>query len=253
MTALLRALSAEALKLRGTLAVWMCLIAPGVVVALMVLQLGVRDLGERPPVSPAEAWAMFGLGVATFWSILMLPLFVTLESALLAGLEHGNQQWKHLLALPGPRSAHYLAKQLALVTLVLLAMVALLVLTVAGGAVLGHWQPRLGIAGPPPLGAMSMQLGAVFATSLLMLALHNWVSIRWRSFTVAVSFGMTATVAGYLIGQSERFGPFYPWSMPMQVFAADGARLGPVMAVAVVGAVAVAGLGLWDFLRRDHL
>jgi hypothetical protein len=38
MSAQLRALSAELLKLRGTLALWMCVIAPAVVVGLYVLQ-----------------------------------------------------------------------------------------------------------------------------------------------------------------------------------------------------------------------
>ena len=38
MSAQLRALSAEMLKLRGTLALWMCVIAPAVVVGLYVLQ-----------------------------------------------------------------------------------------------------------------------------------------------------------------------------------------------------------------------
>jgi hypothetical protein len=34
MNALLRAMSAESLKMRGTLALWMCLVAPATVVAL---------------------------------------------------------------------------------------------------------------------------------------------------------------------------------------------------------------------------
>src|SRR5687768_8102979 len=100
MSPLLRALSAEALKLRGTLALWMCLIAPATVVALYVLQMTFMDYGKRPALPPADAWMMFAQSVLVLWALLMLPLFVTLESALLAGLEHANQQWKHLLALP---------------------------------------------------------------------------------------------------------------------------------------------------------
>ena len=49
---------------------------------------------------PAAAWLMFARASSVLWVFLMLPLFVTLESALLAGLEHGERQWKHLLALP---------------------------------------------------------------------------------------------------------------------------------------------------------
>ena len=44
MNAYLRALDAERLKLRGTLAAWTCVIAPATVVLLYVLQLGLRSL-----------------------------------------------------------------------------------------------------------------------------------------------------------------------------------------------------------------
>ena len=59
MTALLRALSAESLKLRGTLAAWMCLIAPALVVALYVLQMAFMDYTRRPPVPGDAAWSLF--------------------------------------------------------------------------------------------------------------------------------------------------------------------------------------------------
>lgn len=251
MNPLLRALSAESLKLRGTLALWLCLIAPATVVALYVLQLTFTDFGKRPPMAPDKAWMMFTHGVLALWTFLMLPLFVTLQSALLAGLEHANQQWKHLLALPLPRGAHYLAKLLALAAMVLLAMSVLLLLIVLGGALLGLLQPKFGIGGPPPWAFLLTRIPAIFAATLLIVALHNWIAIRWRSFTVAVSIGMAATVAGYLIGQSKSYGHMYPWSLPVQVLAGDGARLEYAVVVGLLGGTVVAALGLWEFLRRE--
>jgi len=251
MNALARALSAETLKLRGTLALWLSLIAPTVVVALFVLQLTFSNMGDGPPDPPDEAWFMFAQGTLIVWTFLMLPLFVTLESALLAGLEHANHQWRHLLALPVPRGVHYLAKQFVLIGLVALAMAVLLVLIALGGWLLGHLQPRLGIAGPPPWELLLPRIGGVFAAALLIIALHTWLAIRWRSFTVAVSIGMVATVAGYLIGQSDRFGPLYPWSMPAQVLADKGERFEFVVIASVLGAVVVTLIGFVDFLRRE--
>lgn len=239
------------LKLRGTLALWMCLIAPSTVVALLVLQLTFTDYGKRPPMAPREAWSMFAQGVLVLWAFLMLPLFVTLQSALLAGLEHANQQWKHLFALPLPRGAHYLAKLLALAAMVMLAMTVLLLLIVLGGGLLGLLQPKFGIGGPPPWAFLLSRIPAIFAATLLIIALHHWIAIRWRSFTVAVSIGMTATVAGFLIGQSKSFGHLYPWSLPAQVLAGDGERLDYAVLVGLLGGMVVAALGLWDFLRRE--
>ena len=78
MNALMRALSAEILKLRGTLALWMCFIAPAAVAALYMLQMVAMDYGQRPVLSPEDAWKMYAHAVLALWTILMLPLFVTL-------------------------------------------------------------------------------------------------------------------------------------------------------------------------------
>ena len=225
MNALLRALSAESLKMRGTLALWMCLIAPATVVALYVLQISFSRFGQREAPDPAAAWFIFAQSILILWFFLMLPLFVTLQSALLAGLEHGERQWKHLLALPAPRAVHYLAKLLMLVAMVLAAFLVLVALIPAGGLILMLVKPALGLAGWPDWGWLLGRAASGFAACLLIIALQTWIAIRWRSFTVAVSVGMSATVVGFLVGQSERFGHWYPWSMPMQVLASEGRHL----------------------------
>lgn len=251
MNALLRALSAETLKLRGTLALWMCLVAPATVAVLYMLQMVVMDYGNRPTMAPDQAWKMYAQAVLALWTILMLPLFVTLEAALLAGLEHGNQQWKHLLALPLPRSAHYLAKSLALVGLVALSMLALCLLIPPGGWLLDLLQPRFGIGGPPPMRFIFSHAATAFGAALLMVALQGWIALRWRSFTIAVASGMTATVVGYLVGQSERFGHWYPWSMALQTMASEPKHLDFVLVAGIGGGLLATALAAWEFSRRD--
>lgn len=250
MTPLVRALSAELLKLRRTLALWMCLIAPATVVVLLVLQM-TFSRGPAMQPTPEAAWLMFAHGVLGIWCFLMLPLFVTLQSALLAALEHSENQWKHLLALPLPRHVHYVAKWVALVVLLLVAFVVLCVLVPIGGWVLDLLKPDFGIGGPPPLWMLVRTSAAAFAASLLIVSLHTWIALRWRSFTVAVAIGMSATVCGFLIGQSERFGYWYPWSMPLHVMAGKGQHLELIVLVGVAGGLVVALLGLLDFGRRD--
>jgi hypothetical protein len=251
MNALRRALSAEAVKLHGTLALWMCLIAPAVVVVLYVLQISVSRIPAGHTPDPDRAWVGFSQSILALWAFLMLPLFITLESALLAGLEHGDRQWKHLLALPLPRDVHYLAKLAALSVLVAAAFAALLALMPVGAAVLGLLKPEFGIAGPPPLASLLRTTAACYSAALLMIALHTWIAIRWRSFTVAVSIGMSATVMGFLIGQSERFGHWYPWSMPLQVLAGKGQWTSFVVIAGLAGGLLGGLAGLADFRRRE--
>lgn len=252
MSALLRALSAERLKLHGTLAAWMCLVAPAVVVGVYVLQISFSNFpANRAAPSPDLAWASFVQATLVLWAFLMLPLLVTLQAALLAGLDHQGNQWKHLLALTPPRRVHFLAKLLALAALVALSQLAMLVLLPLGGMVLSVVKPAFGLLGGPPWGVLVRDLAEIYAACLLLIALHTWIALRWRSFAVAVGVGMGATVMGFLIGQSGRFGPWYPWSLPMQTLASDPAVAPQVAAYSVVAAVAVAGLGLAWFQRSE--
>jgi lantibiotic transport system permease protein len=57
--------------------------------------------------------------------VLALPLFITLEVALLAGLEHGQDHWKDLFVLPIPRWTIYTAKLATAALLLALSLVLL--------------------------------------------------------------------------------------------------------------------------------
>lgn len=250
MKYLMRVLRAEAVKMRGTLALRLCFIAPVLVVALVVLQL-LFSRGGEPMATPLLAWQRFAQGVLVLWAFLMLPLYITLQSALLAGLEHGERQWKHLLALPLPRRAHYLGKGVMLLAMVLLATCVLALAIPIGGWILMQANNPLGMSGMPPWMFLLSRSAAILAASSFIISLHLWIAIRWSSFTVAVATGMTATVAGFLITQSARFGPWYPWSMPMQVLAGQGEKMAFVVTAGLTGGAVCLLLGLLDFGRRE--
>lgn len=245
-----RAVSAEVVKLRGTLARRLCWIAPLVVVGLVTAMLLVRKLGDRPTPSAAAAWLGFAQECVGIWAFLMLPLFITLQSALLAQLEHGERQWKHLLALPVPKGVHYAAKAVVLSAMIFAAFVFMALFTLLGGHLLAFAKPALGIAGPGPYAFLFEKGLLLFLISTAMIAIHIWVAIRWTSFTVAVATGMSATVIGFLVGQSE-YRAYYPWSMTLQVLGEKAVDPLPALATALAVAAVVFVLGLWDFRRRE--
>lgn len=250
MKFLLRALHAESLKLRGTLALRMCLVTPAVVALLCVVQVGLAEM-KGQQTTPGEAWRFYAGASFALWTFLMVPLLVTLEAALLAGLEHGDRQWKHLLALPIPRHTHYLAKCLALAALLLVSGIAFVALIALGGWLLMLVRPQTGLAGAPPWSFLFGRSLGIVVASLFMAAVQLWVSIRWRSFTVAVATGMSATVVGFLVGQSARFGHWFPWSMPIQIFARGGVHATFVLVASLLGASLVVAASLLDFARRE--
>jgi hypothetical protein len=239
-------LAVELLKLKRTFALWMTLIAPALVVALEFLV--VIKQGDRMTKS-ADVWPVFNGNISSIWAVLMLPLFVTLEAALLAQLEHANRHWKELLVLPAPRSIFYLSKFLVLAAMVALSTAVIYVLSMGTGNLLRAIAPRVHF-GPTPWTAVAIVYLKLVSSTLAMLAIQHWFSLRWKSFTVAVSTGMSAVVVGFVVVNSE-YGDFYPWSMPAHAFGGVPGRFNVVLITSLlVGGLALAA-GAWDFVRQE--
>src|SRR5262245_28162808 len=106
-TTLARVLSAERLKLKRTNALRLVVIAPMVVVALLA------DLISQAPDSPLgrqreNNWLTLTRIILSLWTLLALPLYIALQTALIAALEHSDNQWKAVLARPVPRWMVYI-------------------------------------------------------------------------------------------------------------------------------------------------
>src|SRR5262245_29701447 len=143
----IRVLHAESLKLNRTLAFWMIFVAPLLVATLQFFAIW----NQRRIGADFQLWETIPKASLTIWAIFMLPLLITLETALINGVEHGEKQWKHIFALPVPRHAVYAAKFLiaqalaAASTLILCALIAIVGLAGA------RLRPELPHAGAIPV------------------------------------------------------------------------------------------------------
>ena len=137
---LLRVPHAEALEIKRTSALKMVVIAP-VAVGLPGL-----FMASQAPFSmlrrggAGNEWLELLRLNLPVWALLMLPLFVTLETALVAGLDHAENQWKNLLARPLPRWTHYLAKLLVVMAMTAASTGVLLCGVLLAGAILPRIQ-----------------------------------------------------------------------------------------------------------------
>ena len=253
MIFLIRAISAEMMKMKRTLALRMVLIAPLVVVGLLFLQIYMQDSPKRRPLAGDEAWMSLATAVTNLWSFLMLPLFITLEAALLGGLEHGEKQWKHLFALPVPRWTIYVAKLFVCVALIAASTIVLWAGTIAAGLALQQILPAAGNMGFAPWAAMLRLAMLPWLAAWLIIALQIWVSLRWRSFPVSVGFGMTGTVIGFIVMQSDKWGKFYPWALPLTTIAGEGKNMPFAVTYGIIGGIVGGLLGCWEMTRRDVL
>ncbi len=251
MIYLMRAMSAELLKTKRTLAFWMTLVTPSVVCILQFLIL-MRVKGGYG--GEGDAWIPTAQNIFGLWAILALPLFITLETALLAQVEHSEKHWKHLFALPIPRWATYAAKWFTGAILLLLGQVFLMAATLAIGYLARWLKPEIGFGPSAPLGWIAQVLGEMFLIALLMHSIHTWISLHFRSFTVAVGVGMAAAVSNIILINAEEGPRYFPWALTVNALPQNqGAALGYALAVGIAGAVLIALLGAWEVTRRDVL
>jgi len=251
MIALIRATSAEILKIKRTLALWLAFITPLAIVGLMFVASLLRQ-GEVAP--DFNAWDGFTQLIFTFWCLLMLPLFITLETALLSELESAEKHWKHLFALPIPRAALYLAKLLVGAGLIALSTMVLWSGMLLAGYSLRWLKPGIGFDATMPWFETLQTALLSYLAAWLILALHTWISLRWRSFTLSVAVGMIATVIGvFLTISSERWVRFYPWALPSTAMSNDVQIVLPVLMVGILGCIVVTIAGCWDMIRQDVL
>jgi hypothetical protein len=264
MKYLVRALHAELLKTKRTLAFWLALIAPAVIVGLQALIIYDGREIYLAKADQYEAWLEYGGQTLLFWGLLMLPLFITLETALVAQWEHRGQQWKHLFALPVPRGALYVAKQLAGMFLVGLSCLFLVALIVLSGWGMRLLIPGLGFEKAVPWLDYLRFAGIMFLGAWLMISLQTWVAQRWSSFAVASAVGIALTIIGVVAIQSDKWGPYYPSTLPVIVAngfvdslsSLNGLTTGlpfKELAFGIFGGVLAALVGGWEMVRRDVL
>ena len=253
---LLRALSAETLKLRRTIALGLVVLAPFSILALTLFMASQAPFGTIERHGSVNAWRMLTRLNLQFWALLMLPLYCTLQTALLAGLDHSENQWKALLARPVPKWTHWVAKLVVVVAMVVASAAILFVGVVAEGFALHWYNAKLGFGNALPVTEMLQVTAEATGLAVLPLVIQHWVSLRWRSFSVAVGFGMAAMITSFAMLMSA--GPYggawpqyFPWSLPMLVLSRDPQNVGAALILSMVIAVAIGILACLDFCRRE--
>jgi lantibiotic transport system permease protein len=251
----MRALHAEMLKMKGTLALKIVVLFPAVVVLLEFFAVSQAPFASINRWGISDEWKALTVGILRPWGLLMMPLFLALESALVAGLDHSGNQWKSLLARPVPRWTPYIAKLVVVVSMTAASTVALVCGILLDAAILPHIQSEVVFGFPVPWAAIFRQSSEVFGLAFLALSIQHWVSLRWQSFSVAISIGIVGTVLGVAIASAaEQLGTwvlYFPWALP--TLALDRQPHNIEAGVLIGGALGVVATvaGCCDFCRRE--
>jgi lantibiotic transport system permease protein len=241
---LLRALHAELLKLKRTLAFRVIFVLPFLIA---LLQFFIIWRTKRFP-ADFNLWQTHATNSFQIWAIFMMPLLIALETALLNGIEHSDKQWKHLFALPVPRHSVYFSKFIVASGLILVSCLSLALLTVLVGIGATYLRPELAAARVVPfvwIGKLALE---VWLAGWLIVAIHTWISMRWAGFPIALGAGIGGTFFA-LFAASASVGKYYPWLLPMNIFL-EG-RFTTALVLGIGGGIVAAILGCFEFVRRD--
>lgn len=195
-------ISVEAIKLRRSLALALCLAAPACVAFICLLFL-VSKKGPSPWIG------LFGEGLA-LWAYFMLPMSVTALTVLIAQIEHGPRMWNHLLALPVPRWRVFAAKAIVAVGMAGLMTALFLAMLIAVGFSWSAVMPDMALTGTAPFGALAQAMASIFLASFAMIALQLWAALRFRSFVPPLTLGIMGTFGALAVTAAKQFYVF-PW------------------------------------------
>jgi hypothetical protein len=255
-----RALRAEVYKLRHSTIPITVIVLPAAIVGLLNLILPLAQTG-RTFRTPGNSWLTTTVGMLQVWAFIQ-AFIVAVITAQLAGLEHNNNTWKHLFALPVSRKAIYLAK--VLVALGLFGISSLLILfgVALSGLALHALRPAIGFSEAIPWGEMLGVVVANYLASWLMITIHAWAGVQWSNFGPSVGLAMVAFLLNMVMIAQPAFQRIFPWSLPTSFFVAGpsltGQVISPELAVnnvllSAFASLVVVGFSAWRIARRDVL
>lgn len=234
---MIRALSADFLKIRGKGLWFLIVLAPVGIVALQALNFGLRADYMRK-IYADDLWNGLIENVVMFVPISVF-LGATLVSSLIAGIEHQLSSWKQLLALPISRTAVFSAKYVLAVILLLVACVLLPIGTLILGLSLGY--------GTDIPYSDLIRIGFYpFIGSLPILALQLWLSLVFKNQTLPVSLGIAMSLCCMFTGN---LGEFFPLNWPRFAYTGPNQLFFLVAGVGVGLIIMLAGL--IHFNRKD--
>lgn len=242
-----RLLMVEYSKLRRSGICWIAVLVPLFLVFQGVVNF-VRYRDTMFAKSTRTEWEILYEQCIIMYPTLLLPLVITILIALMARIEHSQNGWKQLLALPVSRTQVYSAKLIMACIVVLINLSVLSISTLVGGMVIG-------VEGEPPYALLISRGVLAFIAVLPVVAIQFVLSFRFSHVGIPLALGTGLAVPTIFVANSERFWMYDPWTYPVMVY------FGPAMEEFKKGMLLYGGalvifsviilLGLQEFKRRD--
>ncbi|MEC0240992.1 ABC transporter permease [Paenibacillus dokdonensis] len=233
-----RALSADLLKIRKR-GIWFLVILGSLgLIAMQALNFGLRYDYLVGNIYKGDEWGGLVGEIFSFVPI-ALVLGATLIASQIANVEHLNNSWKQLLALPISRTAVFTSKYLVGVIALTAACVLLFAGTIGLGLALGFSTEHI-----PYLKILKLSF-LPFLGALPMLALQLYLSLTFKNQALPIMIGITAAIA-------TMFSANYPDLLPLAwPFLAYYAKPAMPVAAGIILFIVIYLFGTGHFVRKD--
>jgi hypothetical protein len=231
--------NAECLKQKRSLILLLVFLAPGLMIVLnLLIGLGgyyAQQESGQQIVSTIEHNSL------NLWCLIMLPIAMTLITALNANVEYRNHQWKHIYALPVP-----VWKVLTVKWLINVGLSALSHLIFFGLIILNSFYACASngqaITGAIDYVYLIQHLGIIFLASILLITIHTLCALSIENFLIAMIFGTMMMVSNYFVAQSTIYGVLSPWAHPLRLhhLMTDDPYFGLILIVNILGSFLLA-------------
>ncbi|MCU0352245.1 MAG: ABC transporter permease [Cytophagales bacterium] len=242
----------ELIKSKNTFALWLVVLGAAFVPFLMFL-IYMNKWENFLPKPGENPWNQFFIANWQVVSFIFIPFFIVLLCALVIGIEHKSNSWKHLFTLPVSKFSVYTSKLSVVLSLVLFCYLLFVLFLFMSGTLLGILRPKLAFLSHTPNVAGLLQFaGKSLVATLGMVAVHFWLSIRLRNLIQSVGIGLVCIVTATILFQRWENAVYFPYTYTMYTLTGDKESLHSLSKhemYSLAYFVVVIGLGYVDFSR----
>jgi len=240
----------EITKQKKTLALWGTILAPLFVVFVnFVIFFSHPELLAKQDTNP---WLKIAGNAINIYTILMLPLLITLVAFIVNNVEHKANGWKHLFALPVSRTTVYTSKVIITVAMVFLSLIIFDVFIILSGKLLSVLNPEINFGNFAMNNEIIITSIKVFLASLLIITIQFLISINSKNFLVSIGIGVAGTIGTSML-LSWQHSDLIPYALPMLasqgLYKMDLSFFKGVIFYSLIGSIVVFTAGL--FLIRN--
>jgi len=260
----LTVVATELLKLRRTVSFWLTILYP--LGTVMLSSLFLYSMRNQKSMSAIAAINNIN-NVAAFF----LPFFVVLAVSFFCQMEHRNNMFKHMIALPVPRWAYFLGKLAASFILMTAALFLIIVFTFISMLILDLADPKLQLISSMDIGYLFTAITRTFLAGIAMVVIQYILSLRFRNvvapITIGTAFAILPIAVLFVLGITglisnprvlhwlPLYNPYtYPYSHVFNIMSGPQYKLDlfPLASlIFVVIAAALAVFGVYEFKTRN--